>query len=74
VVEGSLQRVNVHCPVPTERHRAIFGEILVKARAAGNHTSDAHLAARAIEWGLEVRSAAHDCARCPGLRWGDPLN
>jgi uncharacterized protein len=73
VVQGWLQRANVQCPVPTERHRGILGELLEKGRATGNHTSDAHLAALAIEWGLELRSADRDFARYPGLRWNDPL-
>lgn len=73
VVEGWLSRANVRCPVPTERHRAVLGDLLVSARASGNHTSDAHLAALAIEWGLELVSADHDFARYPGLRWTDPL-
>ncbi len=73
VVEGWLSRSNVRSPGPTERHQAILGELLIEGRAAGNHTSDAHLAALAIEWGLELVSADHDFARYPGLRWRDPL-
>lgn len=72
-VEGWLERPNVRCPAPTERHAAIFGDLLRSARAAANHTSDAHLAALAIEWGLELISGDHDFARYPGLRWRDPL-
>ena len=34
---------------------------------------DAHLAALAIEWGLEMVSADRDFARYTGLRWRDPL-
>lgn len=73
LVVGWLQRPNVHTPVPTERHPSILGELLLKARATGNHTTDAHLAALAIEWGLELLSADRDFARYPGLRWRDPL-
>ena len=73
VVEGWLSRANVRCPAPTERHRVVLGELLREARASGNHTTDAHLAALAIEWGLELVSADHDFARYPGLRWRDPL-
>lgn len=74
IVEGWLTRANVRCPTPTARHPAILGELLTRVRAAGNHTSDAHLAALSIEWGLELMSADHDFARYPGLRWRDPLN
>jgi toxin-antitoxin system PIN domain toxin len=73
VVRGWLGRANVRCPVPTERHEAILGGLLLQGRATGNHTSDAHLAALAIEWGLELCSADHDFARYRGLRWLDPL-
>jgi toxin-antitoxin system PIN domain toxin len=73
VVQEWLGRSNVRCPVPTERHAAILGDLLVRGRAAGNHSTDAHLAALAIEWGLELVSADRDFARYPGLRWRDPL-
>lgn len=73
VVEEWLARPNVQVPVPTERHVAILGRLLHDGRASGNHTTDAHLAALAIEWGLELQSADRDFARYPGLRWRDPL-
>ena len=73
VARGWLARPNVRVPVPTDRHEAILGELLVAGRAAGNHTTDAHLAALALEWGLELQSAHRDFARYPGLRWRDPL-
>jgi uncharacterized protein len=73
VAQGWLQRRNVRSPAPTARHEAILGDLLVQGRVAGNHTSDAHLAALAIEWGLELWSADRDFARYPGLRWRDPL-
>jgi predicted nucleic acid-binding protein len=72
-VQGWLARPNVRVPVPTDRHEQLLGELLLGARATGNHTSDAHLAALAIEWGLELCSADRDFARYPGLRWRDPL-
>jgi uncharacterized protein len=68
-----LARPNVRTPVPTDRHRGILGEVLVRGHAAGDHTSDAHLAALAIEWGLELQSADRDFARYPTLRWRDPI-
>lgn len=73
VVEGWLSRSNVWTPVPTERHSALLARLLLDARAAGNHTTDAHLAALAIEWGLQLASADHDFSRYSGLRWRDPL-
>lgn len=73
VVEGWLERPNVRLVVPTERHPRVLGRILVAGRASGDHTTDAHLAALATEWGLELLSADRDFARYPGLRWRDPL-
>lgn len=72
-VAGWLSRPNVRCPAPTERHAGLLGTLLVDGRATGNHVPDAHLAALAIEWGLELLSADRDFARYPGLRWRDPL-
>ena len=73
VVGGWLERPNVGCPVPTDRHSDLLGELLLRGKASGNHSSDAHLAALAIEWGLELHSADRDFARFPKLRWRDPL-
>lgn len=73
VVETWLSRPNVWIPVPTERHRSILGPLLGAGTASGNHVPDAHLAALAIEWGLELLSADRDFSRYPGLRWRDPL-
>lgn len=73
IVDTWLDRPNVWIPVPTDRHRSILGPLLRGGRASGNHVPDAHLAALAIEWGLELQSADRDFARYPGLRWQDPL-
>jgi uncharacterized protein len=73
VVRSWLDRPNVIVPVPTERHADVLGRLLTSGRVFGNHTSDAHLAALAIEWGLELLSADRDFARYEGLRWRDPL-
>jgi toxin-antitoxin system PIN domain toxin len=74
VAKGWMARSNVRIPVPTERHQAVLGRLLVDGKAGGNHTTDAHLAALAIEWGMELQSADRDFARYPGLRWRDPLS
>jgi predicted nucleic acid-binding protein len=73
VVQSWLERSNVLCPVPAERHASILGALLSDGRAYANHVPDAHLAALAIEWGLELASADRDFARYAGLRWYDPL-
>ncbi len=58
---------------PTERHSSVLRTLLQPLGAAGNLSSDAHLAAIAIEHGAEVNSCDTDFARFPGLRWKDPL-
>jgi len=64
----------VWIPEPSQRHRAILGELISHAAAGGNLVHDAHLAALAIEHGLTLASADGDFARFPGLRWENPLN
>jgi toxin-antitoxin system PIN domain toxin len=59
---------------PGERHASHLRELLEPiASTAGNLTSDAHLAALAIEHGAELCSHDTDFARFSGLRWHDPL-
>lgn len=58
---------------PTERHAAVLRELLDELGTAGNLTSDAHLAALAIEHGAELCSTDTDFARFPRLRWVNPL-
>jgi toxin-antitoxin system PIN domain toxin len=58
---------------PTERHGAILRELLRPLGTAGNLTTDAHLAALAIEHGAELCSADADFSRFPRLRWVNPL-
>ncbi len=49
-------------------------KLLEPLGSAGNLTSDAHLAALAIEHGAELYSCDTDFARFEGLRWTDPLS
>lgn len=58
---------------PTERHSAVLRELLDHVGTAGNLTSDAHLAALAIQHGAQLCSTDTDFARFPGLRWNHPL-
>lgn len=48
---------------PTVRHRAILRGLLADTRTAGNLTTDAHLAALAIEYGGAVATFDRDFAR-----------
>jgi uncharacterized protein len=58
---------------PTERHAAVLRELLLPLGTAGNLTTDAHLAALAIEHDAQLCSCDTDFARFSGLRWTDPL-
>jgi predicted nucleic acid-binding protein len=53
---------------PTPRHAAVLGGLLREVGTAGNLTTDAHLAALAIEHGADVVSYDRDFARFPGVR------
>ncbi len=59
--------------VPGPQHLAILAEIMDESRASGRLTTDAHLAAMAIETQSELHSNDLDFARFPGLRWRNPL-
>jgi uncharacterized protein len=58
-------------PGPT--HLATLSTLLKTIRTAGNLTTDAHLAALAIERGLVLQTTDADFARFPGLKWNNPL-
>lgn len=58
---------------PTHQHAATLRHLLEPLGTAGNLTSDAHLAALAIEHGAELCSRDADFSRFEGLRWTDPL-
>jgi toxin-antitoxin system PIN domain toxin len=73
VVGGWLAQPPVIVVHPTDRHLAVLRDLLVPLGTAGNLTSDAHLAAVAIEHGATLYSSDNDFSRFPGLRWSDPL-
>lgn len=58
---------------PGQRHWQILQEILAPLGTGGNLTSDAHLAALAIEHGARLFSADNDFSRFQGLRWVNPI-
>jgi hypothetical protein len=59
---------------PGPRHLLVLRELLLPLGAGGNLTSDAHLAAMAIEHRAELCSSDTDFARFPGLKWRNPLS
>jgi predicted nucleic acid-binding protein len=58
---------------PWPVHAALDRDLLVPLGTGGNLTSDAHLAALAIEHGATLCSHDNDFSRFAGLSWHDPL-
>lgn len=73
LVDGWLSRPAVRIVHPGARHAAVLRDLLRPLGTAGNLTTDAHLAALAIEHGAQLCSADTDFARFSGLRWMNPL-
>lgn len=74
MVDDWLSHPNVELVVPGRRHWTILRALLVDAGTAGNLSSDAHLAALAIEHEAELHSADADFQRFRGVRWSNPLS
>jgi hypothetical protein len=72
-VKAWLARPRVRVLEPGPRHPDILEHILDAAGVAAALTTDAHLAALAIENQCEIHSNDADFARFPGLRWRNPL-
>ncbi len=72
-VERWLERSPVSTLVPGPRHLEVAFGLLRGLGTAQNLTTDAEIAAYAIEYQGEVHSNDADFARFPGLRWHDPL-
>lgn len=73
VVDGWLARPAVVTVSPGDGHWRVLRELLTNSGTAGNLTTDAHLAALAIEHGAELCSTDADFGRYRGLRWVNPL-
>jgi uncharacterized protein len=72
-VRSWLARPYVGVLHPGERHADILFDLLGALGTGGNLTTDAHLAALAIEHQCELHSTDADFRRFAGLRWIDPL-
>lgn len=60
-------------PTPTDRHAEVLSGLVTAYDVRGNLVPDAHLAALALEHGLEVYSADSDFVRFREVRWSNPL-
>jgi toxin-antitoxin system PIN domain toxin len=72
-IEECLTRPHVHFVQPGPRHLEIAFGLLRHAGTAANLTTDAQLAALAIERQGELHSNDGDFARFPQLRWVNPI-
>jgi uncharacterized protein len=72
-VESWLARPHVHFLMPGSRHLEIAFRMLRDVGVAGDLTTDAQLAALAIEHQAELHSNDTDFGRFPQLKWVNPL-
>ena len=68
-----LARTHVHFVQPGPRHLEIAFRLLREVGTGANLTTDAQLAALAIEYRAELCSNDADFGRFSGLRWTNPL-
>jgi hypothetical protein len=68
-----LDRPQVVVLAPGSPHAKILADLLCTAGTGGNLTTDAHLAALAIEHEALLATTDQDFSRFPGLRWFNPL-
>jgi len=73
VADGWLGRPQVIALVPGDEHWTILRGLLAESGAGGNLTTDAHVAALAIESGSTLCSTDADFARFRHVRWVNPL-
>ena len=73
IVSLWLDQPSVTVVHPGPRHARLLRDLLEPFGTGGNLTSDAHLAAIAIEHGAELCSSDSDFGRFHGLRWTNPL-
>ena len=72
-VQAWLAQPYVSIVHPGDRHAGILFGLFDRLGTAGNLTTDAHLAALAIEHQAELHSTDSDFSRFAGLRWTNPV-
>ncbi len=72
-VDRCLEQPNAVIVVPTPRHWPLVKDLLQSSGTAGNLTTDAHIAALALEHGYTVYSNDADFGRFPNVNWVNPL-
>jgi toxin-antitoxin system PIN domain toxin len=65
---------NVRILTPGDSHGRLLFDFLERTGTAGNLTTDAHLAALAMEYQATLATTDKDFSRFPGLKWINPLD
>ncbi|HXG86721.1 MAG TPA: TA system VapC family ribonuclease toxin [Vicinamibacterales bacterium] len=73
VVDGWFQQQAVEIILPTPRHWSTLRDMLIQGQAGGAMTTDAHLAALAVEHGATIYTTDRDFLRFPGVKVFNPL-
>jgi toxin-antitoxin system PIN domain toxin len=73
IIRSWLRRPQVVLAHPGEQHSEILFGLLEGIGKGGNWTTDAHLAALALEHRAELHTTDSDFARFPGLAWRNPI-
>ncbi|MFB3776292.1 MAG: TA system VapC family ribonuclease toxin [Bryobacteraceae bacterium] len=73
IVNDWLGQPSVSILTPGERHWEILRDLLKTAQVRGALTSDAHLAALALEHGATLCTTDRNFSRFPGLRTANPI-
>lgn len=73
-VQSWLDQPQAVLLAPTPHHWPILSELMRTSTAGGDLTTDAHIAAYAIEHAATLYSNDSDFDRFAGLRWKNPLN
>lgn len=73
-LQSWLSLPQVHVVRPSERHFELLRQMLGRLGTAGNLTTDAHLAALAVERGYRLYSTDQDFDRFPMLHWENPCS
>lgn len=72
-IEEWLALPNIWIPLPTDQHQTVLSQLLHTTQANANLIPDAHLAALAIEHGLEICTTDTDFGQFSGCKWRNPL-
>ena len=73
IVDSWLVRPKVDVLMPGVSHWSICRDLMLAVNARANLSTDAHIAALAIEHDATLFTADTDFARFPHLRWCNPL-